>query len=232
MKFCQEYNLHLISDELYALATIQSTENQRSEFVSALSLTSDPSGAEALIDPARVHVVWSASKLLGLSGLRVVSLTSLRDQLVIYHLQGCVVSQSNLQIRTAVSLLTYLNVSALSAITLTAIVSSSDLTSLLDVNSQRLTASYSCFTRLFKELNVEFLPAHEGLFIFAKLGRNVTSTEEEIAFFEKLKQKGVVVSAGRFYSGLSTEFGWARVLIAVPLETAEEAVKRLKTCIS
>lgn len=27
------------------------------------------------VDPSRVHVIWSASKLFGVSGLRVVSLT-------------------------------------------------------------------------------------------------------------------------------------------------------------
>ncbi|KAF2800544.1 PLP-dependent transferase [Melanomma pulvis-pyrius CBS 109.77] len=216
MKFCQEFGLHLISDELYALATIKTTENQRSEFISTLSLMSNASDAETLIDPSLVHVVWSASKLLGLSGLRI----------------GCVVSQSNPEIRAAVSLLTYLNVSSLSAITLTAILSSPDLSQLLYVNSQRITASYACFTKLFRGLNVEFLPAQEGLFIFAKLGKSIMSIEEEIAFFENLRQRGVLVSAGRFYSGLSTEFGWARVLIAVPLATAEEAVKRLSLCIS
>lgn len=74
MKFCQEHDLHLISDELYALAAIQS-DSYRSKFISVLSLTPDLQDSKALIDPPRVHVVWSASKLFGLSGLRVVSLS-------------------------------------------------------------------------------------------------------------------------------------------------------------
>jgi aspartate/methionine/tyrosine aminotransferase len=74
MEFCQERNLHLISDELYALTTLNGTPRYEHPFVSALSLTEPfmPEGA-VKVDPSRVHVVWSASKLFGSSGFRVVS---------------------------------------------------------------------------------------------------------------------------------------------------------------
>ena len=46
-------------------------------FVSALSLTEPlvPEGA-VKVDPSRVHVVWDASRLFGLGGLKVVSRSS------------------------------------------------------------------------------------------------------------------------------------------------------------
>jgi aspartate/methionine/tyrosine aminotransferase len=84
MEFCQERGLHLICDEVGALIELDSgsgSENggrggkkKKTDFVSALSLTEPlvPEGA-VKVDPSRVHVVWSASKLFGLSGLRVVS---------------------------------------------------------------------------------------------------------------------------------------------------------------
>jgi aspartate/methionine/tyrosine aminotransferase len=76
MEFCQERNLHLISNEIYALTSLDSTSASPSTppFVSALSLTEPlvPEGA-VKVDPSRIHVVWSASALLGLSGLRIVS---------------------------------------------------------------------------------------------------------------------------------------------------------------
>lgn len=74
LEFCQERGLHLISDELYALTDLGHVKKGE-EFVSVLSLTNPfmPEGA-IKVDPNRVHVVWSASKLFGVSGLRVVSL--------------------------------------------------------------------------------------------------------------------------------------------------------------
>jgi aspartate/methionine/tyrosine aminotransferase len=74
MEFCQERGLHLISDEIYALTSLNSVSSNRTPFVSTLALTEPlvPEGA-VKIDPSRVHVIWSASKLFGLSGLRVVS---------------------------------------------------------------------------------------------------------------------------------------------------------------
>lgn len=74
MEFCQERELHLILDELYALTGLNGTPKNAPNFVSALSLTEPlvPEGA-LKVDPSRVHVVWSASKLFGMSGLRVVS---------------------------------------------------------------------------------------------------------------------------------------------------------------
>ncbi|KAJ4371194.1 hypothetical protein N0V83_004410 [Neocucurbitaria cava] len=73
MEFCQERELHLILDELYALTGLNDTPINAPKFVSALSLTEPlvPEGA-VKVDPSRVHVVWSASKLFGMSGLRVV----------------------------------------------------------------------------------------------------------------------------------------------------------------
>ncbi|KAF2492664.1 PLP-dependent transferase [Lophium mytilinum] len=215
MSFCQEFNLHFISDELYALAEINPTKEQRSKFVSALSLASDPNDHDGLIDPSLVHVVWSASKLFGLSGFRI----------------GCLVSQANPRVRAAVSLLTYSNTSSLSAIALKALLSSLDLSSLINVSSQRLTDSYSRFVELFEERGIDYLPANSGLFVFAKLGKKATNAEEEAIFFEKLKFGGVMVSPGRFYIGLSTEFGWARITVAVPLEIVEVALERLKRCL-
>jgi hypothetical protein len=80
MEFCQEHGLHLIVDEIYALTNLNDVDDRAPKFVSALSLTEPlvPEGA-VKVNPSRVHVVWSASKLFGMSGFRVVSysLTSL-----------------------------------------------------------------------------------------------------------------------------------------------------------
>lgn len=73
MEFCQEHGLHLISDEILALTSLNNAPDSAPRFTSALSLTEPlvPEGA-VKVNPASVHVVWSASKLFGSSGLRVV----------------------------------------------------------------------------------------------------------------------------------------------------------------
>lgn len=77
MEFCQEHGLHLIVDEVYAQTILNNVPGKAPEFVSALSLTEPLMRTGAVkVDPSRVHVVWSASKLFGLSGLRVVCHTT------------------------------------------------------------------------------------------------------------------------------------------------------------
>jgi aspartate/methionine/tyrosine aminotransferase len=70
MEFCQEHNLHLIVDEIYALTDLNVTPSKAPPFVS-LTEPLVRSGA-VKVDPSRVHVVWSASKLFGMSGFRIV----------------------------------------------------------------------------------------------------------------------------------------------------------------
>lgn len=69
MAFCRDHNLHLISDEVFALSTFTSPDLQNwAAFKSVLSI--DPSTVG--LDPSRVHVLWSMSKDLAASGIRLV----------------------------------------------------------------------------------------------------------------------------------------------------------------
>lgn len=74
MKFCSKYNIHFISDEVYALSRFSNPEIKKPQpFVSVLSLPLDDIG----IDKSLVHAVWSTSKDFGQSGFRMVSLTKI-----------------------------------------------------------------------------------------------------------------------------------------------------------
>ena len=86
MTFCHDRNLHFISDEVYALSVFaNSSPKPLVPFVSVLSLLETPSQAKGrdeadltdhesqnIIDPSRVHVLWTTSKDFGLSGIRMV----------------------------------------------------------------------------------------------------------------------------------------------------------------
>lgn len=70
-KFCQQYQLHLISDEVFALSVFESQDLPNpAPFVSALSL--DPTALGC--DEGKVHVVWSMSKDLAATGIRLARL--------------------------------------------------------------------------------------------------------------------------------------------------------------
>ena len=59
MKFCQRHQIHLISDEIYALSEWQNPEAPDAvTFTSVLSF--DTTG---IIDPTLVHVLWGMSKV-------------------------------------------------------------------------------------------------------------------------------------------------------------------------
>lgn len=64
--FAEKHNLHLISDEIYALSVFDTPDNPSTPFVSLLSI--DP--AEVGCDPSRLHVIYGASKDFGANGLR------------------------------------------------------------------------------------------------------------------------------------------------------------------
>ena len=69
VKFCQEHDIHYISDEVYALSVFPTPNSKHtSPFVSALSLDLEALGCDA----SRVHTIWSTSKDFGSSGIRMV----------------------------------------------------------------------------------------------------------------------------------------------------------------
>ncbi|KAF2742831.1 PLP-dependent transferase [Sporormia fimetaria CBS 119925] len=213
MEFCQERDLHVIFDEIYALCSLRSAPDDAPDFVSALSLTEPlmPEGA-VKVDPSRVHVVWSASKLFGSSGLRI----------------GCLISQQNPQLIKAVSMLTTSHTTNISALYLTHLLSWSQLPTLIALNSERLTSSYLILARALQSWNVDFITPTHGIFLFAKLGMKIKSQVEEKAFFNRLAVQGVKVSPGRLYSGVELEYGWARIRFSVKEEVMHEAVGRIK----
>jgi aspartate/methionine/tyrosine aminotransferase len=77
MRFCQEHGLHYISDEIFALSVFETPDSKGNPFVSALSLMDEA------IDSSRVHVVWSASKDFGCSGIRMVCNSSICSGLLL-----------------------------------------------------------------------------------------------------------------------------------------------------
>ncbi|KAI2623101.1 pyridoxal phosphate-dependent transferase [Hypoxylon sp. NC1633] len=94
MQFCQRHNLHLISDEVFALSEHGCDDLPKPrKFTSAMAIDAVAHGC----DPSKVHVIWSMSKDLGATGARL----------------GCVVTR-NKDVRDSIAVVTHIGVSKLS----------------------------------------------------------------------------------------------------------------------
>ncbi|RMZ66210.1 aminotransferase -like [Pyrenophora seminiperda CCB06] len=208
LKFCTKHDIHFISDEVYALSIFPSPDLPRPQpFVSALALNLKEIG----VDSSRVHVVWSTSKDFGQSGFRM----------------GCTVTQANSEMAVGLALAANTQISSLSTIFVTALLSSPQLPSLISLNAQRLAVAYTKLTVFFKKYGISYIPCNAGLYIFAKLAPHATTWEEEADMVSKFKEAGVLVSAGRGYHGPEAEKGWVRVGFAVEEAELEEAMRRM-----
>ncbi|OTB04088.1 hypothetical protein M426DRAFT_59221 [Hypoxylon sp. CI-4A] len=212
LKFCKRHNIHFISDEVYALSTFSSPDLVNAQpFISVLSLNLDAIGA----DKSRVHMVWSTSKDFGQSGFRM----------------GCAVTQFNDEMAVGLALAANTQTSALSVIFVTSLLTSPDLSSLISLNSRRLSSAYISLTTFFKENRVSYIPCNAGLYVFAKLSPYAETWEDEIEMVAKLKEAGVLVSPGQAYHGPDSEKGWARVGFAVEESQLREGMRRMKKVI-
>ncbi|RYP29375.1 hypothetical protein DL767_006761 [Monosporascus sp. MG133] len=86
LQYCEEADLHFVSDEIYALSTFgaidqdstgssERLESPSTDFVSVLSTDLQKLG----VNGSRIHLLYSISKDLGSSGLRLVRLTTFLD---------------------------------------------------------------------------------------------------------------------------------------------------------
>ncbi|KAF4635925.1 hypothetical protein G7Y89_g2172 [Cudoniella acicularis] len=65
-EFCEEKQIHMISDEVYALSVYETVNKDAPTFTSALSINPD-----GVIDPERLHILYGMSKDFAAAGLRL-----------------------------------------------------------------------------------------------------------------------------------------------------------------
>ncbi|KAI0126681.1 1-aminocyclopropane-1-carboxylate synthase [Xylariales sp. AK1849] len=205
-QFCEARDLHLITDEVFALSQIQ-PDTER-PFVSALALNMPSLG----VNPARVHTVWSTSKDFNSSGYRL----------------GCVVSQANAAVRASIGLMTTTQISSLTALVTTGLLEHSDLSRLIKLNSRRLRMSYNQMTMWLDHHGFPFIPATAGLCVLARLAPHATTWEQERLVVDRLKSSGVLVSTGSMFHLKESQKGWYRIVIAVNLDVLAEALRRME----
>ncbi|KAH8703005.1 pyridoxal phosphate-dependent transferase [Phaeosphaeriaceae sp. PMI808] len=208
VEFCQRYNIHYISDEVYALSTLpKSGVEYTVPFVSALSLDLEALGC----DTSRVHTIWSTSKDFGSSGIRM----------------GCIVTQSN-ALGVGAALAANTQTSSLSAIATEGLLGSPCLPLLLKLNRERLAVAYKKITDFFVSCGIEFIPVTAGIYVFARLAPEAKTWEDEATMIARIKGAGVLVSGGKAYHVVEKEKGWVRITFAVAPEDLEKAIEAMK----
>ncbi|RYO97032.1 hypothetical protein DL765_011330 [Monosporascus sp. GIB2] len=141
---------------------------------------------------------------------------------------GCAVTQFNENMAVGLALAANTQISALSTIFVTNLLTSPKLPSLITLNAERLSAAYSALTSFFKANGVPYIPCNAGLYVFAKLAPWAETWEDEASVVSALEDAGVLVSAGRAYHLPENEKGWMRVGFAVPSSELDEAIRRIQ----
>jgi DNA-binding transcriptional MocR family regulator len=137
------------------------------------------------------------------------------------------VSQHNPEVIVGVSLASNTQVSSLAATFTRSILGSPGTQELITLNRRRLSAAYSTITAWLRVNGFSFIPVSAGVFVFAKLGHEIATWDEESQLVARCKDAGVVVSAGRNYHGIDSEKGWVRLTFAVEAQALREGLTRL-----
>ncbi|KAJ5124227.1 uncharacterized protein N7515_008052 [Penicillium bovifimosum] len=216
MEFCQKYQVHFISDEIYALSTFENTvdEPPHVKFESALSI--DTTG---IIDPRLVHVLWGMSKDFGANGIRL----------------GAIISQANPDVHTALtmpSLYTY--VSAHTDYLASIILEDFAYTDwYLHENQKKLSESYAHTTKYLKDHGIEYgTGCNAAFFVWMNLGKKYRELHpedecEDIGdrVMQRLLQKKVFLVSDSLAG--SEKSGWFRMVFTQGQQHVDLALERI-----
>ena len=156
IKICQRYQIHLVSDEIYALSVFRETDEDDETVIPFTSLASIP--CEGLIDPALTHILYGMSKDFGANGLRL----------------GAIISQHNSGVHQAlipVSINSY--ASSLTEAAATSLLNDDEFVDWYVVeNQKRLRKSWEVVLKWAEEHDIEYAKGvNTAFFLWVNLGK-------------------------------------------------------------
>lgn len=217
-KLCEKYEIHLISDEIYALSVWENKEDSHPPpipFTSILSLD-----LARYINPARVHVLWGMSKDFGANGLRV----------------GCIISQHNdALMRALIPVAIYSYVSGISDHAVSNILEDDAWTErYIKTNQQRLSESYSHVVAYLKRNKIDYTPGpNAAFFLWVDLGKayltrhpdRKASADVTQEIMDLMLEHKVFLASGAVFG--SETPGLFRIVFSHPRDYIDEALKRM-----
>ncbi|KYK56070.1 aminotransferase [Drechmeria coniospora] len=218
MRLCEKHQVHLVSDEIYALSvfdnTIDGDADASAPFTSVLSI--DPAG---IIDRSLVHVLWGMSKDFGANGLRM----------------GFVVTQANTKLQAALgSVFEFSWTSALSDLVTVRILEDDDwVESYLAENRRRLAAHHERVIRWAREHEIPYAAGtNAGFFVWVNLGsayrrhrpgRSVADVDETV--MKALLERRVFLADGVRFG--AEQAGWFRIIFTQEADILDEGLRRI-----
>lgn len=217
MKFCQKHQIHLISDEIYALSLFENTVDTNPPPVPFESIfTIDPTG---IIDKCLIHVVWGMSKDFGANGIRL----------------GALISQANPDIGQVFKNVGYFSASSSLTDNITANVLDDDewTDKYIATNQRKLREGFELVTSWANKHGIPYAPgANAAFFLWLDFGVVYRKHHPEVAadrnldqiIYDALIQNKVFLGAG-FRFGAEKP-GWFRIVFTQDKAYVEEALAR------
>ncbi|KAF4461894.1 1-aminocyclopropane-1-carboxylate synthase [Fusarium albosuccineum] len=240
MQFCQKHNLHLISDEIYALSTWHNPDDPDApDFTSLLSV--NPVG---VINPQLVHVLWGMSKVHTplydasmLARAEPLWLTSIQDFGSNGLRLGCVISQHNKAFHNALTMNSYFSCPSSAADRITLAILSDDhfVKSFMAENKSRLAKHYLATVRFLEAHGIPYQKGtNAGFFVWANLLApsmpSLASSKSELHALENKLQQTLLDH--KVFLATGTAFGnptpgWFRIIFAHERAYLDEGLKRI-----
>ncbi|KAJ5306265.1 hypothetical protein PENANT_c017G00668 [Penicillium antarcticum] len=222
MQLCQRYQIHFVSDEIYALSTFENTVDNgvppAVPFESALSV--DLTG---VIDASFVHVLWGMSKDFGANGIRI----------------GVIISQGNPDVHLALAGSTlYSSVSGPTDHLASVMLEDIEFTDWYIMRNQELLAEgYAYATRYLRDHGIEYATGcNAAFFVWMNLGKRFCDLHpgerggdvgEKV--MQRLLGKKVFLASGALFG--SEQDGWFRIVFTQGYEVLSLALERIVAAI-
>ncbi|KAH6668473.1 acc synthase [Halenospora varia] len=212
-KLCDQYGIHLISDEVYGLSVFEVEGEERVPFTSVLSI--DPTG---LLRTDQLHVMYGMSKDFGAAGLRL----------------GCLISQNKEMTKATRAIGRFHWPSEVACSIATTILEDKQFIAEYTKQSRGLLSKqYAFATKTLDDAGIDYVRnGIAGFFLWVDLAPYLSSRGVDDAGWEAEKKlaNGITEAGVPLASGLKYQAerpGWFRILFTVEKDSLEEALKRI-----
>ena len=218
LRLCQKYQIHLVSDEIYALSVWKNKHDfdpPPVDFTSVLSIPLD-----GIIDPSLVHVLYGMSKDFGANGLRV----------------GYIISQHNeafLQALVEVTIYSYAS-SVAEVIAANILEDDEWVDHYIETNQSRLSENHSFVVDFLNKHQISYSPgSNAAFFIWADLGKSyLRRNGSQQDSMDVTKEVMGLLLKNKVFLGSGSNFGSEkpgifRIVFSHPRPYLDEALKRI-----
>jgi aspartate/methionine/tyrosine aminotransferase len=224
MRLCQKYQLHLLSDEIYALTTFPTADVPNpTPFTSLLSIDKTD-----VIDPSLCHVLHGMSKVVSSPKLRIGLLRQRIEIRGVDFSSKRSIDRGHAVNEVQTSFSTYNRLStmpsSLASLAMSTILDHPTfLRNFFKTNCQGLRQNYTLCTRVLKAHSIQYFPSNAGLFLMIDLSPYLnnlsgdTSLGKERVLNLRLLDGGIHLTTSETLWG--EDYGWFRLTFSIEPQT-------------